>query len=88
MNKGMNMKLFIINNVLSDYTYGMVAIKAESLEQAREFFVDEDSAPAGWDSEFEKEFDDAVKNKDYIVMDLADTDQSPAGFVKVMFGGS
>lgn len=81
------MKLFIINNVLSDYTYGMVAIKAESLGQAREFFVERFGD--GYEgSEFEKEFDDAIKNKDYIVMDLADTDQSAAGFVKVMFGGS
>ena len=81
------MKLFIINNVLSDYTYGMVAIKAETLGQAREFFVERFGG--GWETrEIEKEFDDAVKNKDYIVMDLADTDQSPAGFVKVMFGGS
>ena len=87
MNKGMNMKLFIINNVLSDYTYGMVAIKAETLGQAREFFV-ERFVGGSWGSEMKNEFDDAVKNKDYIVMDLADTDQSAAGFVKVMFGGA
>ena len=88
MNKGNTMKLFIINNVLSDYTYGMVAIKAESLGQAREFFVERFGAGLVSPSEFEKEFDDAIKNKDYIVMDLADTNQSAAGFVKVMFGGS
>lgn len=81
------MKLFIINNVLSDYTYGMVAIKAESLDQAREFFVERFND--GYEGfEFVKEFDFTIKNKDYIVMDLADTDQSEAGFVKVMFGGA
>ncbi len=35
------MKLFIINNVLSDYTSGMVVIAAESKEQCRELFVQE-----------------------------------------------
>ena len=32
------MNLYIINNVLSDYTSGMAAIAAESKEQCREFF--------------------------------------------------
>ena len=81
------MKLFIINNVLSDYSYGMVAIKAESLGQAREFFVERFGD--GYEgSEFEKEFDDAIKNKDYQVLELADTDSTSVGFVKVMFGGA
>ena len=35
------MKLFIINNVLSDYTSGMVVIAAESKEQCRELFIKE-----------------------------------------------
>ena len=82
------MKLFIINNVLSDYTYGMVAIKAESLGQAREFFVERFGAGLVSPSEFEKEFDVAIKNKDYQVLELADTDSTSVGFVKVMFGGS
>ena len=88
MNKGNTMKLFIINNVLSDYTYGMVAIKAETLAKARKFYVErfDDGSKEG--REMKKEFDAAIKIKDYIVMDLADTDQSAAGFVKVMFGGS
>ena len=88
MNKGNTMKLFIINNVLSDYTYGMVAIKAETLAKARKFFVERFNDGSRECREFKKEFDVAIKNEDYIVMDLADTDQSAAGFVKVMWGSS
>ena len=33
--------LYIINNVLSDWTSGMVVIAAESKEQCREIFVKE-----------------------------------------------
>ena len=35
------MNLYIINEVLSDYTSGMVVIAAESKEQCREFFIAE-----------------------------------------------
>jgi hypothetical protein len=33
------MNLYIINNVLFDYTDGMAVIAAESMEQCREIFV-------------------------------------------------
>jgi hypothetical protein len=35
------MNLYIINEVLSDYTSGMVVIAAESKEQCRELFIKE-----------------------------------------------
>jgi hypothetical protein len=35
------MNLYIINEVLSDYTSGMAVIAAESKEQCREFFIKE-----------------------------------------------
>jgi hypothetical protein len=35
------MKLFIINNVLSDWTSGMCVIAAESKDQCRELFIKE-----------------------------------------------
>ena len=35
------MKLFIINNVLSDYTAGMAVIAAETKQQCRELFIKE-----------------------------------------------
>ena len=35
------MNLYIINDILSDYTSGMVVIAAESKEQCRELFVKE-----------------------------------------------
>jgi len=83
MNKGMNMKLFIITDVLSDYTSGMVAIKAESLTQAREFFVKNFVAT---DCDI-AEFDDAIKNGCYTEFDLADTDTKELGVIVEVFGG-
>jgi 5-formaminoimidazole-4-carboxamide-1-beta-D-ribofuranosyl 5'-monophosphate synthetase len=75
------MKLFIITDVLSDYTSGMVAIKAESLKQAREFFV-KDQMP-----DFIDEFDDSIKNGCYTEFDLADTDTKELGVLVEVFGG-
>jgi len=78
------MKLFIITDVLSDYTSGMVAIKAESLEQAREFFVDGKST---WTQSVIEEFDDAIKNGCYTEFDLADTDTKELGVLVEVYGG-
>ena len=78
------MKLFIITDVLSDYTSGMVAIKAESLKQAREFFVKDET----WYTEsIIEEFDDAIKNGCYTEFDLADTDTKELGVIVEVFGG-
>jgi len=76
------MKLFIITDVLSDYTSGMVAIKAESLEQAREFFVKGQMLESVID-----EFDDAIKNGCYTEFDLADTDTKELGVLVEVYGG-
>ena len=35
------MKLYILNNVLSDYTSGMAIIAAENMDQCRELFIKE-----------------------------------------------
>ena len=78
------MKLFIITDVLSDYTSGMVAIKAESLEQAREFFA---KAKDGWRQELLEEFDAAIKDGCYTEFDLADTDTKELGILVEVYGG-
>ena len=78
------MKLFIITDVLSDYTSGMLAIKAESLEQARELFVKEKD---GWRQELIEEFDDAIKDGCYTEFDLADTDTKELGVLVEVYGG-
>ena len=76
------MKLFIITDVLSDYTSGMVAIKAESLEQAREFFVKDQMLES-----VIEEFDDAIKGGCYTEFDLADTDTKELGVLVEVYGG-
>ena len=81
------MKLFIINGVLSNRGSGLVIIKAESLDKARDLFAKKFVGPDAWDSIYKPDFDIAVKKERYKVLDLADTDQEPAGFVQIRFGG-
>ena len=71
------MKLFIINNVLSDYTSGMVVIAAESKEQCRELFIKEFSEYHA------EEFD---KYATFNVIESVGLDA--AGIVNYVYGGS
>ncbi|AFK66424.1 hypothetical protein SWPG_00177 [Synechococcus phage S-CBM2] len=69
------MKLFIINNVLSDYTSGMAIIAAESKEQCREFFIQE------FTDYHAEEFD---KHGEFTVIEDV---KHPAGVVDYVYGG-
>jgi len=69
------MKLFIINNVLSDYTSGMAVIAAESKEQCREFFIKEFS------EYHSRDFDEFGKFT--VIEDV----KVPAGVVEYVYGG-
>ena len=70
------MKLFIINEVLSDYTSGMVVIAAESKEQCREFFIKEFTEYHA--DEFDK----------YAEFTIIEGVNHPAGVVDYVYGGS
>ena len=50
------MNLYIINNILVDYSSGLVVIAAESKEQCREFFIEKfgNYGPDDFDSEYTK----------------------------------
>lgn len=71
--------LYIINEILSDYTPGMVVIAAPSLERCREIFAEE--------FEFDDigEFDSAIKDGDYKVIENVNHDE---GVVSHVYGGS
>jgi hypothetical protein len=69
------MNLYIINNVLSDYTSGMVVIAAESKEQCREFFIKEFSEYH--DNEFDK----------YAKFTVIEGVNHSAGVVDYVYGG-
>jgi hypothetical protein len=73
--KQSQMNLYIINNVLSDYTSGMVVIAAESKESAREFFIKEFS---------EYHADDFDKYGKFTVIENV---QHSAGIVDYVYGG-
>jgi hypothetical protein len=69
------MNLYIINEVLSDYTSGMCVIAAESKESAREFFI----AQFG-----DYHADDFDKYGKFIVIEDV---KHPAGIVAYEYGG-
>ena len=69
--------LYIINEVLSDYTPGMAVIAAPSLERCRELFLKE----FGHDA---TEFDSAIKDGDYTVIRGVDRNE---GVVSYVVGG-
>ena len=70
------MNLYIINEVLTDYTSGMVVISAESKEHCKELFIKEFS------DYYEKEFDKYAK---FTVIEGVN---HPAGIVDYVYGGS
>ena len=70
------MKLFIINNVLSDYTSGMAVIAAESKDQCRELFIKEFSEYHA------NEFDKYAK---FTVIESVEV--AEAGIVEYVWGG-
>ena len=80
------MKLFIITNVLGRgaNSNGMVAIKAESLEQCREFFIDRFGGE--YSGNIVEEYDNAILDNDYKVLDLASTDTSAVGIIERVWG--
>lgn len=63
MNENGNaMNLYILNDVLHDYTAGMAVIAAESMEQCKELFMEEfcySSAPDYVKGQYEEDFNTA-----------------------------
>ena len=70
------MKLFIINNVLCDWTAGMAVIAAENKDQCRELFIKEVG------EYYAEEFDNHAK---FIVIESASVEE--AGIISYEYGG-
>ena len=70
------MKLFIINDVLSDYTSGMAVIAAESKDECRELFINE------FGDYYIKDFDEYAT---FTVIESVGLDE--AGIVNYVYGG-
>jgi hypothetical protein len=83
MNKGNEVtNLYIINEVLYDYTDGMVVIAAASLERARELFA---ALFAGGSLERElNEFDAAIERGAYKTLQVVGQSE---GIVSYVYGG-
>ena len=70
------MNLYIINEILSDYTSGMCVIAAESKEQCRELFIKEFGE---W---YAKDYDS--EHTEFTVIEGVN---HPAGVVSYVYGG-
>lgn len=78
------MKLYLINQVLYDYTAGMVAIAAENLEQCRNIF--EEQFAMSYNSKVRlNEFDSAIQRGCYQELEVK-SDTQP-GVVTYVYGG-
>ena len=77
----MKNNVYVINEVLSDYTAGMVVIAAKDWEQCRAYFGEK----FGYQYDYLlKQFDRAVENGKYKLFPCS-TDQS--GVLEYVFGG-
>lgn len=76
------MNLYIINEVLYDYTDGMVVIAAASLERARELFIAEFGG--GLYDNGETEFDKAIESGAYKTLQVVGQEE---GVVSYVYGG-
>ena len=83
MNKGNEViNLYIIQEVLYDYTEGMVVIAAQTLDRARELFLAEFGS--GFGDRNLIEFDAAIEGKVYKVLQVVG---QPEGIVSYVYGG-
>ena len=83
------MRLFIVREVLYDYTGGMVAIKAKDLEEAREMFAKWvlPTGPADYAERYIREFNMSLEAGYYHSFKLADDDIHQPGVVTQVWGG-
>ncbi len=77
------MNLYILNDVLYDYTAGMCVIAAESLEHCKQLFMDEFCHPN--DSDFVKEC--CQTDFDTASVKVIEGVNHPAGVVAYVYGG-
>jgi len=78
------MKLYLINEVLYDYSAGMVAIAAENLDQCRNIFEEQFAMSSDSKGRL-NEFDAAVENGYYQELEVK-SDTQP-GVVTYVYGG-
>ena len=74
------MNLYIVEEVLSDYTSGLVVIAAENLKRCRELFI----AKFGDVYYTVREYDEAIRLGNYKVLSVANQSE---GVVSYVYGG-
>jgi len=77
------MNLYIINEVLSDFTPGMAVIAAPSLERLREVFIEKFVDDKFDEKYMIPEYDKAIENKKYKVIEAANVSE---GIISYIYG--
>jgi hypothetical protein len=81
----MTKNLYIIQDVLWDYTDGMVVIIASNLDECRSLFIDEFVCGACSDSRIE-EYDASIAKNEYKVIPVSVNEESRV--VSYVYGGA
>jgi hypothetical protein len=80
------MNLYILNDVLYDYTSGMAVIVAESLEHCNQIFIEEFGS--GCDAEWAKMQNKRIQEDfDTAEVKVIENVNHPAGVVSYVYGG-
>jgi len=76
--------IYIINDVLCDYTGGMAVIAAPTLERCKELFLKEFDDGRRFEISREFEFERAIRGGDYKVVEAANASE---GIISYVYGG-
>jgi hypothetical protein len=83
------MNLYIIRGILHDYYSGMAIFKANTLEDVREMFCKKFIILYAADADdIVSDYDQAIYDKKYTILKLAEDDPHPEGFVDAIWGSS
>jgi hypothetical protein len=77
--------LYIINEVLFDYTYGMAVISAPSLDRCREIFIEEFIEDSDDETFNLPEYDSSIEMGKFTAIERVD---HPEGLISYVYGGS
>ena len=70
----MNKNLYIVEEVLSDYTSGMVVMIASNLDECRSMFIEE--LGCSYSDFWVNEYDKAIEKKKYKVIPVSDNEET------------
>jgi hypothetical protein len=82
------MNLYILNDVLYDYTSGMAVIAAESMEQCNQIFIEKFGRSGDFVNDYAKARNEELQREfDTAYFKVIENVNHPAGVVSYVYGG-